>query len=133
MPLSEQEQRSIELTCRDLEKRYGGSWSVQQCLDDLNLAEPTPEVIVGNGERTAAIEVKRLTGGTIYQEYISSLFSNQNYLVPSCGGSYYIHPAVNLRLPFPAELRRTVKREIERVAQSLNPGQKNVIRIQVYN
>jgi len=129
MPLSEQERRCIEFACRDLEKRYGGSWSIQQYLDDLNLHEPTPEVIVDNGEKTAAVEVKQLTGDSTYQEYLASLLSNQKSLVPSCGGSYYINPAVDFRLPMPANLRRVVKREIERMAPSLDPGQKDAIRI----
>lgn len=129
MPLSEQERRCIEFACRDLEKRYGGIWSIQQYLDDLNLPEPTPEVIVGNSERTAAVEVKRLTGDSTYQEYVASLLSNQRSLVPSCGGSYYINPAVDFRLPMPADLRRAVKREIERVAPTLDPSQKGAIRI----
>jgi len=60
MTLSEQERRCIELACRDLKKCYGCNWSIQQYLDGLNLPKPTPEVTVGNGERTAAIEVKRL-------------------------------------------------------------------------
>jgi len=129
MPLSEQERRCIEFACRDLEKHYGGSWSIQQYLDDINLPEPTPEVIVGNSEKTAAVEVKRLIGDSTYQEYIASLLSNQKFLVPSCGGSYYINPAVDFRLPMPADLRRVVKREIERVAPALDPGQKGAIRI----
>ena len=129
MPLSEQERRCIEFACHDLEKRYGGRWSIQQYLDDLNLPEPTPEAIVSNGERTAAVEVKRLTGDSTYQEYVASLLSNQKFLVPSCGGSYYINPAVDCRLPMPADLRRVVKREIERVAPTLDPGQKGAIQI----
>ncbi|MHA1169646.1 MAG: hypothetical protein ACTSRU_17600, partial [Candidatus Hodarchaeales archaeon] len=98
-------------------------------MDGLSLPEPTPEVTVGNGKRTAAIEVKRLTGDSTYQEYIASLLSNQKFLVPSCGGSYYINPAVDFRLPMPANLRRVVKREIERVASTLGPGQKGTIQI----
>ena len=58
MPLSEQERRCIDFACRYLEEHYGGSWFIQQHVDDLNLSEPTPEVIVGNSERTAAVEVK---------------------------------------------------------------------------
>jgi hypothetical protein len=129
MSLSAQEQRCVTFACRYLEEHYGGSWSIQQCLDDLNLSEPTPEVIVSNGQKTAAIEVKRLTGDLTYQEYIASLLSNEKVLVPSCGGSYYLCPPVDFRLPMPANLRKLVKREIERVAPSLSPGEKGAIRI----
>lgn len=129
MPLSEQERRCVDFACRYLEEHYGGNWSIQQYLDDLNLPEPTPEVIVSNGEKTAAVEVKRLTGDSAHQEYVASLLSNEKFLVPSCGGSYYLNPAVDFRLPMPADLRRFVKREIERVAPMLGPGQKGAIRI----
>ena len=129
MPLSEQEQRCVAFACSYLEEHYGGNWSIQQYLDDLNLSEPTPEVIVSNGEKTAAVEVKRLTGDSTYQEYVASLRSNEKFLVPSCGGSYYLNPAVDFRLPMPTDLRRLVKREIERVAPTLRPDQKGAIRI----
>ncbi len=98
-------------------------------MDDLKLSEPTPEVIVSNGEKTAAVEVKRLTGDSRYQDYIAYLWNNERFFVPSCGGSYYLCPPVDFRLPMSAALRRLVKREIERIAQTLNPGQKGAIRI----
>lgn len=129
MPLSEQEQRCVAFACRYLEEHYGGSWSIQQYLDDLNPSEPTPEVIVSNGAKTAAVEVKRLTGDAMHQEYVASLRSNEKFLVPSCGGSYYLNPAVDFRLPMPPGLRRLVKREIERVTPTLQPDQKGAIRI----
>lgn len=129
MPLSEQERRCVDFACRFLEERYEGIWSIQQYVDDLNSSEPTPEVIVSSSEKTAAVEVKRLTGDSTYQEYVASLLSNQKFLVPSCGGSYYLNPAVDFRLPMPADLRRVIKREIERVAPALGLGQKGVIRI----
>ena len=128
-PLSEQEQHCVDFACRYLEEYYGGIWSIQQYLDDLNLSEPTPEVILGNGTKTAAIEVKRLTGDAMHQEYVASLLSNEKFLVPSCAGSYYLSPAMDFRLPMPADLRRLVKREIERVAPTLRPDQTGAIRI----
>lgn len=98
-------------------------------MDDLKLAEPTPEVIVTNTEKTAAVEVKRLIGDSTYQDYIAFLRNNERFLVPSCGGSYYICPAVDFRLPMAVDLRRLVKREIGRIAPTLRPGQKGAIRI----
>ncbi len=128
-PLSDQEQRCINVVCRYLEDRFGGSWSVQTILDNIHLSEPSPEAIVGNGEMTAAIEVKRLTGDSVLQAYTSSLLSNEKFLTPSCGGSYYLVPPLDFRLPMAQELRRLVKRETERVAQMLAPGQRGAIRI----
>ena len=69
MPLTEQEERCVNLACHYLSKHYGGNWSVQKNLDDLKFQEPTPEVIVGNGTKTAAVEVKRLIDFP-YRDYI---------------------------------------------------------------
>ena len=60
MPLTEQEERCVTLVCRYLSEHYGGDWSVKENLDDQDLPEPTPEVIVSNGVKDAAVEVKRL-------------------------------------------------------------------------
>ena len=129
MPLTDQKKRCVDFTCRYLEEHYGGSWSIEQYLDDQNPSEPTPEVVLSNGEKTAAVEVKRLTGDSTQQEYLSALLSNDKYLVPTCGGSYYLVPPVNFRLPMSPQLRLLVKREIERVAPMLDEGQNGAIRI----
>ena len=62
MALSEQEARCVEFALNFLSEHYGGCWTIEQYLDDLHPSEPTPEVIVSNGEKTAAVEVKRLRG-----------------------------------------------------------------------
>ncbi len=128
MPLTEQEQRCVTLTCHYLGEHYGGNWSVQENLHDLKLQEPAPEAIVGNGNKTAAVEVKRLIDFN-YRDYITYIRNNEKRLKPPCGGSYYLCPAVDFRLPMSTNLRRLVKREIERVAPTLSPGQKGAIRI----
>jgi len=99
MPPSEQESRCIEHACEFLSLAIGGNWEVEGYLDDLNGSEPTPEVVVTNGTTTAAIEVKRMAGDSAQQAYRQSLFSNQRYLIPSCGGYYWLEPPVDLRLP----------------------------------
>jgi hypothetical protein len=98
-------------------------------LDDLYPSEPTPEVIVGNDDMTAAIEVKRLTGDSVFQAYKESIFSLQRSLVPSCGGYYYLNPPVDFRLPIDLALRRQIKKEIERVAPTLGEGESGPVRI----
>ncbi len=128
MPLAEQEQRCVAFACRYLRERYGGHWSVQKNLDDLRLSEPTPEVIVGNGTETAAVEVKRLVDFAS-RDYIAYLRNNERVLAPSCGGSYYLCPALGFKLPMSSGLQRLVKKEIGRVAPTLSIGQKGAIRI----
>jgi hypothetical protein len=129
MPLSEQEHHCVELACEFLSSAVGGRWAVESYPDDLNHTEPTPEVVVANGETTAAIEVKMMTGDLAQRKYRESLYSNERYLVPPCGGYYWLEPPVDLRLPINMVLRRQVKKEIERVAPMLQPGGKGVLRI----
>ena len=129
MPLSDEETRCVDLACDYLAAELDGTWVVESNLDDLFPTDPSPEVIVTNGRGTAAIEVKRLTGDSIYQAYLESLLSNQRFLTPSCGGYYSLNPPVDLRLPMELSLRRRVKKEIERVAPSLDPGKSGVVRV----
>jgi len=128
MPLSAQEKRCIDCACHYLGEHYGGNWSIQKNLDDLKLQEPTPEVIAGNGTKTAAVEVKRLIDFP-YRDYIAYLRSNEKRLRPPCGGSYYLCPALGFKLPMPDNLQQLVKHEIKRVAPTLSVGQKITIRI----
>ena len=129
MPTSEQERHCIEKACEFLSSAIGGHWTIESYLDELYPEESTPEVTVTNGTTTAAIEVKRMTGNSVQQAYRQSLPSNERYLTPSCGGYYWINPPVDLRLPMGDSLRRQVKKEIERVAPSLKPSDKGVLRI----
>jgi hypothetical protein len=130
MPLSEQEKRCIELTCRFLAARLGGAWQVVGWLDDVHPSKPTPEVVVSNGTTTAGVEVKRLMGDAIDRAYKESLLSNQKFLAPKCGGDYVLSPPDGFHPPIPVKLRRYLKREIERVAHSLKPGQTGAVRIE---
>jgi hypothetical protein len=132
MPLSDQENLCVQFTCDYLSSSIGGYWVIESYPDDLHPSEPTPEVIVSNGSVSAAIEVKRLTGDSMSQVYIESLLANQKYLVPSCGGYYTLNPPVDFRLPMAIPLRKLVKKEIERVAPSLNYGESGVIRVPRY-
>ena len=129
MTLSEQEIRCIKCACKFLSSALGGNWNIESYLDEVNATEPTPEVVVTNGTTTAAIEVKRMAGDSAQQKYRESLYSNERYLIPSCGGYYLLNPPIDLRLPVDNVLRRQVKKEIERVAPTLQPNDKGVLRI----
>lgn len=129
MPLSEQEIRCIEYACEFLSSSLGGRWSIESYLDETHPTEPTPEVVITNGEMTAAIEVKEMAGGSVQQEYRESLYSNERYLSPPCGGYYLLIPPVDLRLRMNSTLREQVKSEIARVAPTLKPNDKGVLLI----
>jgi len=131
MPVTDQEARCIDLSCNYLASVYSGPWHPMDgpSLDDLYPSEPTPEIIVTNRQMTAAIEVKRLTGDSVFQAYKESIFSLHRSLVPSCGGYYWLSPPLGFRLPMDLALRREVKKEIERVAPRLSEGESGPIRI----
>jgi len=128
MPSTDQELRCIGFACKYLGEHYGGNWIILENLDDRRLPEPTPEVIVGNGVVTAAVEVKRIIDFAS-RDYIAYLRNNERFLTPSCGGSYYLCPALGFSLPMSSRLQRLVKTEIGRVAPTMSIGQKGAIRI----
>ncbi len=129
MPLSKQEAHCVELACGYLSSIFGGNWAVERLLDELYDEEPTPEAIVTNEENTAAIEVKRLTGDSVFEAYIRYHKYCQRFLVPSCGGYYTLAPSNDFHLPMDIKLLKHVKREIERVAPTLGAKQSGAIRI----
>jgi hypothetical protein len=131
VPLTDQEQRCVDLTCSYLNGDRGGTWKIKDgdTLDDLHPSVASPEVIVTNGSETAAIEVKRITGDSSWDAYWQSFLSIRRRLVPSCGGSYLLNPFLDFRYPLESDLMRVVKAEIERVAPSLSPGDSSAIRI----
>lgn len=102
---------------------------MKSLLDELCDNEPTPEVIVSNEKGTAAIEVKRLTGDLVSQEYTRYHQYCQSFLVPSCGGYYTLTPPNDFHLPMDIKLLKHVKREIEHVAPTLRARQGGAIRI----
>ena len=129
MPLSDQETRCIERACDHLSSILGGPWTTESYPDELYPNEPTPEVVVTSGRVRAAIEVKRLTGDSMYQAYKENLLSNQKFLKPLCGGYYTLIPSVDFRLPMDLTLRRHVKRKIERCAPAMKPGDASAVHI----
>ena len=122
MPLSQQEARCIELACTYLGSQLGGRWSISEMLDEKHPEEASPEVMVSNGNETAAIEVKRLTGDSVQQAYLESILSLERSLVPTCGGFYFLYPPIGIQLPLSTSLKREVKRQIEKIASTLSPG-----------
>ena len=59
MPLTDQEQRCIDLATRFLSTRIGGSWIVQTYLGGLYPSEPTPEVVLTDEDRQSRLEGQR--------------------------------------------------------------------------
>src|SRR3990172_5251476 len=129
MPLTEQERRCIDLACDHLAGGHGGTWAITDLPDDRFKSHASPDALVSNGNKTAAIEVKRLLGDDEYLTYIESMFSLEKYLTPSCGGYYSLGTALDFRTPMEGRLKRQVKKEIERVAPTLATEQTGAIRI----
>jgi len=132
MPDSIQEQRCIAAVVDLLRAEFGGQWEILDRPDEHSHLVPkpkTPEEVHGNGSTTAAIEVKRLTGGRLWQGYVrrhNSLFKS---LAPKCGGSYYLMPCFGLGMDMTPGLRTHVRKEIERVARNMAVDQSKAIRV----
>ena len=129
MPLSEQESHCLKLTCEHLSSTLGGKWAIDRLLDELHNDEPTPEVLVTNGDVTAAIEVKRLTGDAASQDYYRYLLYCERHLVPTCGGYYTLAPPVDFHLPMDVKQFKHVKHEIEWVAPTLGQNKSGAIKV----
>lgn len=129
MALTPQERRCVELACRWLEQNKGSQWRIAlgPSLDELHPNEPSPEVLVTDGTRTAAIEVKRLTGDGEFDAYIEATLSLRRSLAPSCGGHYFLNPPSDFRIPMDKTLLKRLRKEIERVAPTLALGQSGAI------
>ena len=127
MPLTDQEQSCIEKACAFLATTARGTWEIKSYPTELFPQEKTPEVVVTNGTKDAAIEVKRLTGDAMSQVCRESLLSNEKYLAPPCGGYYSLEPPVDLRLPVPSQLRKHLKKQIAVVAPALKPEESGVV------
>ena len=128
MALTEQERRCVHLACASLAARLGGEWlpTSGATLDDLHPEVPSPEVIVSNGERTAAIEVKRVSHAAFdalgsYREYL------MRRLAPEVG-HFYLMPPFGFELPIDQPLIRRLQREIRRVGPGLTPGETGYLR-----
>ena len=101
MPLSDAESRCIDAVCRFLDREHGGTWQLPAAasLDDAHPNLPSPEAIVTDGTRTAAIEVTELRGGETWNEYHVGLGWLRRGLQPPRPGKYYLYPAVDFRVP----------------------------------
>lgn len=131
LTLTKQEARCVFAACGYLADRFGGAWEIVPgpTLDEQFPETPSPEVIVSNGEATAAVEVKGLHGDSEYLAYSESLTSLARSLAPPGGGHFVLNPAPGVFLPLDLRTRRVLRREIERVAPALGPGDQGVVRI----
>jgi hypothetical protein len=130
LPLSSQEQACVEALCAYLSQVDGKGWNIQPgpTLDDENPGRSSPEVVITDGARKAAVEVKRL-GDDVTQPYAESVLSLERRLVPTRGGHYTLMPCGNLSFPLEPRMVRTIKKEIERVSADMPDGDEKPIRL----
>jgi len=131
MPLTSQEQHCIDLALGPLGDLYGGTWHGTQgpTLDDLHKSQASPECLVTNGRISAAVEVKRLTGGEVERAYKEALASLPRSLDPRCDGFYVLGPATAFHVPVDQPLLRHLRKEVRRVAPKLARGQTGGVRL----
>jgi hypothetical protein len=131
--LSKDEQRCLELACQFLGEQLGGTWMLEDgpLLEDDPAYQGVsrPEARITDGVRTAAVEVKALTGDRQFQDYWRSLPSLKRQLRPSCGGYYFLVPWVDLRLPLGRREIKELKCQIEHVALGMAVDESRPIRV----
>ncbi len=131
MPLTTQEQHCIDLAFGPLGDLYGGTWRMADgpTLDDLHKSRASPECLVTNGSISAAVEVKRLTGGEIERAYKEALTSLPRALDPGCEGLFVLGPAISFAVPVDQPLLRRLREEVPRVAPKLARGETGGVRL----
>lgn len=114
-----------------LVSKYGGSWEVlpRATPDELYPSEPSPDTLLPNGDRTAAVEVKRLTGDDEWNNYRAYRRSLMRSLAPAAGGHWIVVPAIDFRYPMNLGTRRLLKHQIESLGDSMRPGDEGVVAI----
>jgi len=119
--LSAQEFRCLEAVALHLGERLGGVWIVESenTLDQQNQNRRSPETILRSDKRTAAVEVKRLPGSPHLLRYSEAMQSLRRHLAPPCGGTYYLRTPHRAHVPFDKRLRRMARREVARVAPTM--------------
>jgi hypothetical protein len=131
MALTDQEVHCIERACVALASLEGGAWRMVDgpALEDTVRDRPVPEVLVTNGTRTAAIEVKRLAGDDVFQAYREALVSLEKSLAPPSGGYFRLYPNLGFRLPMEQKLRKRIKAEVARLAIGMKPEETRFIKM----
>lgn len=100
---------------------------IKRRLDEEILDRPTPEVIVTNDQMTAAIEVKQLQGDETFQRYLEYQRSNERALAGTITGYYSLGPPAGTDFDIKPDLRRHLRKEIDRVGRSLSEGESGTI------
>jgi len=126
--LTEQERRSVQSACRHLSQTLGGHWEIadEDSLDDHNPNVPSPETLIRDGTRTAAVEVKRLSHAAFDQHgaYLTYL---SRRLAPDSGGHFLLSPPDDFTLPIGQPLIRRLRSQIAQVGPKLSPGDRSSI------
>jgi hypothetical protein len=131
MPLTPQEQHCVDLALGPLGELYGGTWRIPDgpTLDDLHDSQASPECLVTNDQISAAVEVKRLTGGEVQRAYEEALASLPRALDPGCDGFYVLGPATAFHVPVDQPLLRHLRKEVSRLAPTLARGETGGVRL----
>ena len=122
MPPSEQERRCVEAVCRYLRETSGDEWRLAEWLDDGYADEPSPDVLLTDGTRTLAVEVKQLTDGEAFDGYDRAQQSLYERLAPNATGVYTLIPAPLVKLPLSPMLVSQLTIRIATAAIGLRVG-----------
>ena len=131
MSLRPSERTAILAVLPVLDELWGPIWRLpsDSTLADTISSEKTPECIIGNGELTAAIEVKRLTGDAGHNNWTAYLKSLSRSLAPPEGGRFSLLSPAGMTLPFSTGLARHLRRQIRQVTPLMSLDDRRVITI----
>ena len=129
MPNRAQEQRCIDLLLPRLGELLGGIWVVTEDSLDERWQVKSPECIASNGQVTAAIEVKRVTGGPSWQRHSEIVGSLHKWLLPPGGGNFLVVPCLGFQLDLTMRWRRYLRSELARASQDLPVAGTSVLKI----
>jgi hypothetical protein len=117
MTYSPGELRCVEAVARVLSAGDGAEWKVSPGPrpDELHPNAPSPDAILTNGARTAAVAVTELKGTEWNTQWMGAK-SLERALCPPGETSFLLVPASNCVLPSPKPFVKTVRRAIAEAA-----------------
>ena len=129
MAPSDQEIRCASTLCGYLCESTGHRWAIKCWLDEQYPNEKSPDVLLSDGRKSMAVEIKQLTDGPTFHQYRLEQHSLYSRLSPDRGRSYHLRPVLVGRTGLPGSWVPRVKNAIAEQAPQLQVGEKLALRI----
>lgn len=121
--MNPRETECVQALCAYLGGISGTSWVVEvPDLDSKYPNRPSPECVIGDGGERVAVEVKALKGPQDQSDFFGDLRYLGRVLAPTTPGHFVVAPPYDNSPRWEKTFVRQLKREIERVSQTLHSG-----------